>query len=107
MQCKDIMAMIEGTYPKSAALGFDNVGLQAGRSEKEVRRIYLALDTTDAVIEEAIAQEADMLITHHPLIFTTQRNYQRRPQFALRMQRATIRYFVAISVDHFTGFNRF
>ena len=38
MQCKDIMAMIEGTYPKSAALGFDNVGLQAGRSEKEVRR---------------------------------------------------------------------
>ena len=39
MQCKDIMAMIEGTYPKSAALGFDNVGLQAGRSEKEVRRI--------------------------------------------------------------------
>ena len=27
MQCKDIMAMIEGTYPKSAALGFDNVGL--------------------------------------------------------------------------------
>ena len=62
--------MIEGTYPKSAALGFDNVGLQAGRSEKEVRRIYLALDTTDAVIEEAIAQEADMLITHHPLIFS-------------------------------------
>ena len=46
MQCKDIMAMIEGTYPKSAALGFDNVGLQAGRSEKEVRRIYLALDTS-------------------------------------------------------------
>lgn len=72
MQCKDIMAMIEGTYPKSAALGFDNVGLQAGRSEKEVRRIYLALDATDAVIEEAIAQEADMLITHHPLIFSPQ-----------------------------------
>ena len=71
MQCKDIMAMIEGTYPKSAALGFDNVGLQAGRSEKEVRRIYLALDATDAVIEEAIAQEADMLITHHPLILHT------------------------------------
>ena len=62
--------MIEGTYPKSAALGFDNVGLQAGRSEKEVRRIYLALDTTDAVSEEAIAQAADMLITHHPLIFS-------------------------------------
>ena len=42
MQCKDIMAMIEGTYPKSAALGFDNVGLQAGRSEKRSPWIYLA-----------------------------------------------------------------
>ena len=36
MQCKDIMAMIEGTYPKSAALGFDNVGLQAGRSPSDL-----------------------------------------------------------------------
>ena len=35
MQCKDIMAMIEGTYPKSAALGFDNVGLQAGKKCKK------------------------------------------------------------------------
>ena len=35
MQCKDIMAMIEGTYPKSAALGFDNVGLQAEEVKKK------------------------------------------------------------------------
>ncbi len=70
MQCKDIMAMIEGTYPKSAALDFDNVGLQAGRSQKEVNRIYLALDATDEVIEQAIEAGADMLITHHPLIFS-------------------------------------
>ena len=47
MLCREIMAMIEGTYPKSAALGFDNVGLLAGRSEKEIHRIYLALDATD------------------------------------------------------------
>ena len=75
MQCKDIMAMIEGTYPRSAALEFDNVGLQVGRSEKEVRRIYLAaLDATDAVIEQAVEQEADMLITHHPLIFSPRKH---------------------------------
>ena len=47
-----------------------NVGLLAGRSEKEVSRIYLALDATDVVIDRAIKEGADMLITHHPLLFS-------------------------------------
>ena len=70
MKCREIIGIIEETYPKTAALSFDNVGLQAGRSEKEVERIYLALDATEAVIRGAIAFHADMLITHHPLIFS-------------------------------------
>lgn len=69
MQCREITERIEQRYPKSAALEFDNVGLQAGRSDKEVKNIYLALDATDEVISAAIENGADMLITHHPLIF--------------------------------------
>ena len=70
MQCKEIMQVIEAAYPRSAALDFDNVGLLAGRAGKEVNRVYLALDATDAVIDRAIEAGADMLITHHPLIFS-------------------------------------
>ena len=70
MQCKEIMPVIEAAYPRSAALDFDNVGLLAGRAGKEVNRVYLALDATDAVIDRAIEAGADMLITHHPLIFS-------------------------------------
>ena len=70
MQCKQIMQVIEAAYPRSAALDFDNVGLLAGRAGKEVNRVYLALDATDAVIDRAIEAGADMLITHHPLIFS-------------------------------------
>lgn len=70
MLCKEIIQVIEASYPKEAALGFDNVGLLAGRAEKEVNRIYLALDATDAVIDRAIEAGADLLVTHHPLIFT-------------------------------------
>ena len=70
MQCKEIMEIIEAVYPKEAALSFDNVGLQAGRSHKEVKRIYLALDATNEVIQAAKDSQADMLITHHPLIFS-------------------------------------
>lgn len=70
MLCRDIMRVIEATYPKHAALEWDNVGLLVGRTEKEVKKIYVALDATDEVIEQAVAANADMLITHHPLLFS-------------------------------------
>ena len=70
MLCREIMQVIEAAYPREAALDFDNVGLLAGRAEKEVERVYIALDATDAVIDRAAEAGADMLITHHPLIFS-------------------------------------
>lgn len=70
MKCREIIEHIEKTYPLSAALDFDNVGLLAGNTEKEVKRIYLALDATTEVIQNACEWHADLLITHHPLIFS-------------------------------------
>ena len=70
MLCRDIMKVIEATYPKHAALEWDNVGLLVGRTEKEVKKIYVALDATEEVIEQAVAANVDMLITHHPLLFS-------------------------------------
>lgn len=70
MFCSEIIKVIEATYPEDAALDFDNVGLLAGRMNKEVSRVYIALDATDEVIDRALEAGADMLITHHPLIFS-------------------------------------
>lgn len=69
MVCKEVTDIIEQRYPREYALEWDNVGLLAGRDDKEVRSIYLALDATDEVIRGAKEQRADMLVTHHPLIF--------------------------------------
>lgn len=69
MQCKEIIEILEMDYSRSYALSWDNVGLLAGRTDKEVKKIYVAVDATDEVIEAACACKADMLITHHPLIF--------------------------------------
>ena len=80
MQCKEIMQVIEATYPRTAALDFDNVGLLAGRADKEVNRVYLALDATDRVIERAIEAGADMLITHHPLLFSAVKKVTEKQQ---------------------------
>lgn len=70
MKCKDIEDLIEKNYPPSAALSFDNVGLLVGSLQKEVKRVYLALDATEEVVEHAVMFGADLLITHHPLIFS-------------------------------------
>jgi len=67
MQCKELIGKIEAVYPKSAALPRDHVGLLCGRSEKEVGKVFVALDATDLIIKEAIEAEVDMLITHHPM----------------------------------------
>ena len=70
MICKEVMRKLEERWNPSYALEWDNVGLLVGRDDKEVKRIYIALDATDEVIDEAVKNGADMLITHHPMIFS-------------------------------------
>ncbi len=70
MRLADCMEIIEKRMPKDLALGWDNVGLLVGNPEKEVGRVYVALDVTDSVVEHAIEAKADLLLTHHPLIFS-------------------------------------
>lgn len=67
--CREIMEWFDEKWPESLAFEWDNVGLLAGRSDKEVHKVYIALDATDEVVAEAVQWGADMLITHHPLIF--------------------------------------
>lgn len=70
MNCKQVMAVLEERFPLSAAMEWDNVGLLAGREEKEIRRIYVALDVTEETIAGARAFGADLMLTHHPLLFS-------------------------------------
>lgn len=61
---------MEQHYPKSAALSWDNVGLLVGSDQKEVQKIFVALDVTDETLEEAVRAGADLMITHHPMLFS-------------------------------------
>lgn len=69
MKCVEIIEILKGLAPEEWACDWDNPGLLAGRSDKEVKKIYIALDATDQVVEESVQAGADMLLTHHPLIF--------------------------------------
>lgn len=69
MNCATIIEELEKKYPLGMAESWDNPGLQAGRREREVKKVYIALDATDAVIREAKAVGAELLLTHHPMVF--------------------------------------
>ena len=65
----DILKFVETIAPPHMAMEWDNVGLLCGRKNKEVKKILVALDPFRNVIDEAIALGADLIVTHHPLIF--------------------------------------
>ena len=65
----DILNFIEGIAPPYMKMDWDNCGLLCGRKNKEVRKILVALDPFRNVIQEAIDLGADLIVTHHPLIF--------------------------------------
>lgn len=69
MKCSKVIEILEQHSPTGYACDWDNVGLLVGSTDKEIKKIYIALDATDEAIEEAIAAGADMLLTHHPMIF--------------------------------------
>ncbi|MBR3366860.1 MAG: Nif3-like dinuclear metal center hexameric protein [Lachnospiraceae bacterium] len=69
MRLSALLREIEEYCPASYALSWDNSGLQCGSRDQEIETVMLALDATGDVIEEAAEEGADLLITHHPLLF--------------------------------------
>ena len=65
----DLVKLLEELMPSNLAEDWDNVGLMLGRKGKTVKKILLALDLSKEVVEQAVAQKIDLIITHHPAIF--------------------------------------
>ena len=65
----DILSFVETIAPRSMKMDWDNVGLNVGRRDKEVKKILVALDPFSHVCQEAKDWGADLLVTHHVLIF--------------------------------------
>lgn len=65
----EILNFLWKCAPPEFAESFDNVGLLAGDQEVNVTKALLALDITEDVINEAISQKAELIISHHPVVF--------------------------------------
>lgn len=70
MILRDIIAQLQAAAPEELAQEWDNVGLLVGDDAQDIHGIYIALDADDAAIAGAKAVGAELLLTHHPLIFS-------------------------------------
>lgn len=69
MELSKLIKILELEFPPESAWSEDSIGLQIKSSRSQIRNVYLTLELNEYSINEAIAKNADLIITFHPLIF--------------------------------------
>lgn len=69
VRVSDITRLIEEFAPTALQEDYDNAGLQVGSKDMFVKGVLLCIDVTEAVIDEAIERDCNLILSHHPLIF--------------------------------------
>ena len=83
MKIKELTAFLEQKYPLGSQADFDNCGLLAGNADAEITGVLVSLDCTEEIIEEALEKGANVIVSHHPIVFKglkkiTGKNYVER-----------------------------
>ncbi len=99
MKIKEIINFLEDFAPVKLAESWDNVGLHIGNPDSVVTKVLLALDATDEVIDEAINLGANLIITHHPMIYKAVKNVNTTNPLGKRIIKL-IKYDIAVYVVH-------
>ena len=76
----DVLQYLETLAPLSYQLDFDNSGLLLGDLNANIQTILMALDITDSVVAEAVNCGAELIVSHHPLIFHPIKNLTLGPE---------------------------
>jgi len=99
MRIKDITDSIEQLAPLPYAESFDNVGLLTGSGDWEVTGVLVTLDTLEAVVDEALAQNCNLIVSFHPIIFSGIKNFS-KPGYVERTIIKAIKNDIAIYAIH-------
>ena len=70
MKIKEITQFLEGVAPLNYQESYDNSGLIVGDENKEVTSVLICLDSVEQVIDEAIENGCNLVIAHHPIVFS-------------------------------------
>ena len=83
MKIIDVINVIEDYAPLALQESYDNAGLIVGNKNDEVSGVLLCLDSTEEIVDEAIAKKCNLIVAHHPIVFSglkkiTGKNYIER-----------------------------
>ncbi len=111
MKLKDITDHLESIAPLSYQESYDNAGLICGNDGMEVTGAIICLDSTEAVIDEAIANKCNLVIAHHPIVFSGLKKFNGK-NYVERVIMKAIKNDIAIYAAHtnldnvFNGVNK-
>ena len=69
MKIKEITSYLESFAPLSYQESYDNSGLIIGNPNEEIKKILICLDSTEEIMDEAIKENCNLVIAHHPVLF--------------------------------------
>ena len=96
---KDITDYLESIAPLSLQEKYDNAGLIIGDSETSVEKILVCLDVTEKIIEEAIENKINLIVSHHPIVFAPLKKLTGKT-FVERIILKAIKYDIALYAIH-------
>lgn len=99
MKLHHIVQALEEWAPPSLQEAYDNSGLLVGEPEMEVQAALVSLDCTEAVIEEAAARGANLVIAHHPVVFGGLKRFTGR-SYVERTVMSALRKGIAVYAIH-------
>jgi len=99
MQLKEITQYIESIAPLAFQESYDNSGLLIGNPSDEVSGILISLDITEAIIDEAISKNLNLIVAHHPIVFSGLKKLNGK-NYTERCVAKAIKSDIAIYVAH-------
>lgn len=97
---RDLMQVIEAVAPLKLQEEYDNAGLQCGDPAAQVQRVLCCLDVTEAVVNAAIEQHCQFIVSHHPLLFMPVKSVTSVGNYISRCLYLAISHGIAIYAAH-------
>jgi len=99
MKIKELTNFLEIVAPPSLQEDYDNAGLIVGNPNDEIKGVLICLDSTEAIIDEAIAKKCNVVVAHHPIVFRGMKRFNGKT-YIERVVMKAIKNDIAIYAIH-------
>lgn len=99
MKLFELTQYLESIAPLAYQESYDNCGLIVGHADKEIQQVLVSLDCTEAVVDEAIAKSCQVIVSHHPIVFSGLKKFNGKT-YVERVIEKAIKNNIAIYAIH-------